>query len=569
MPLMFQNNPEVATSAAPIYSLVKTTIPLCSIVLTILAAITLFSGPGTRLAWELVPAYTQVQQSSSILPLLTFDASFTTAFTMPYCGWPPLYGLLMLPFAKLGVSFELATTLLNSLLALLAGALAAGIARTGGNSSAAPIAFVAIALSTGIGGNLTMAFPHFLIPIPLLLTALVFLKIGTTRSRIPVSQLVIIGIPLGLACGFANWASYPNIAIPAMMVATILLPERLRPALNIRHCLVAGISMGVTLCACFVLLLAFKEWAYSQPSALPFRTAMDADKLLARVTGSPGDYAKGVLYTIIRAGVVILPVAVGLATAAAYGAIRFKRPSFRALIGAAALLLPAIAYSLVFVGESNHPAHAFYSILWVGPTLALLATARINYPLRAAFILGTNLVIANLVLLLAWKVVPPGTMQVGGIPIADLTLRSSDNGPENPATTPPTSSNAIIRAVLKQSIFFPYDFMKSRSRVRSMQALGEEIRSDVADNDAILMFGENHVQWDLARFAKGTVVGITNVNAASVANFFENQPKPLSVIVVIPSGAAAETTQYFDRAFQRTRFQIREVEILQKALVTP
>lgn len=537
--------------------------------LALLAAITLAAGPGTRLAWELVPAYTQVQQTNAILPLLTFDASFTDAFTMPYCGWPPLYGLLLLPFAWVGVPFALATALLNSLLALLAGALAAGIVRGAGRAAAAPAAFVATALSTGFGGNLTMAFPHYLIPIPLLLTALVFLKIGTTDTRLPLARLVAAGVALGLVCGFANWASYPNIAIPAVMVATTLLPTRLRPALNTRHCLVAGLAMGATLCACFILLLAFKEWAYGLPSALPFRTAMDTDKFLARVKGSPGDYAKGGFYTVIRAGVVMLPVAVGLAVSVASGACRIQRPSPRALIGAAALMLPALAYAVVFVGESNHPAHAFYSILWVGPALALFTILRIDRPLPSALILGTTLLAANLLLLLAWKVVPPATMQVGGLPIADLTLRGPDTGPEDPATTPPTSSNALVRGVLKQSLFFPYDFLSSHSRVRSMKMVGEEIQAAAAGTDAILMFGENHVQWDLARFANGTVVGITADNATSVATFFEVRPEPLDVIVVVPSGAVAETTGYFDRAFERTRFQVREVEVLQQAVATP
>lgn len=537
--------------------------------LALLATITLTSGPGTRLAWELVPAYTQVQQTKAVLPLLTFDASFTDAFTMPYCGWPPLYGVLLLPFAWLGVPFASATALLNSLLALLAGTLAAGIARGVGRSAAAPAVFLATALSTGIGGNLTMAFPHFLIPIPLLLTALVFLKIGTHGTRLPMPTLLGVGIAVGLVCGLANWASYPNVAIPAVMVATSLLPARLRPAFNTRNCLVAGLAMAATLCACFILLLAFKEWAYGQPSALPFRTAMDTDKFLARVKGSPGDYAKGAFYTAIRAGVVMFPVALGLALSAACGACRFQRPSSRALIGVAALTLPALSYALVFVGESNHPAHAFYSILWVGPALALFAAARIIRPQRAALVLGTTLLAANLLLLLAWKVVPPATMQVGGLPIADLTLRGPDTGPEDSATTPPSSSNSLVRGLLKQSLFFPYDFLSSRSRVRSMKSLGEEIQPAAAGTDAILMFGENHVQWDLARFAKGTVVGITAANAASVAAFFEQRPEPLDVIVVVPPGAAAESTEYFDRAFERTRFQIREVEVLQQALDKP
>jgi hypothetical protein len=102
-----------------------------------------------------------------------------------------------------------------------------------------------------------------------------------------------------------------------------------------------------------------------------------------------------------------------------------------------------------------------------------------------------------------------------------------------------------------------------------MKSLGEEIQPTAAGTDAILMFGENHVQWDLARFAKGTVVGITAANAASVATFFEQRPEPLDVIVVVPPGAKAESTEYFDRAFERTRFQIREVEVLQHPLAQP
>jgi hypothetical protein len=383
------------------------------------------------------------------------------------------------------------------------------------------------------------------------------------------ATLLGVGIAVGLVCGFSNWASYPNVAIPAVMVATSFLPARLRPAFNTRNCLVAGLAMAATLCACFILLLAFKEWAYGQPSALPFRTAMDTDKFLARVKGSPGDYAKGAFYTAIRAGVVMLPVAVGLALSAACGACRLQRPSSRALIGVAALTLPAVSYALVFVGESNHPAHAFYSILWVGPALALFAAARIIRPLRAALVLGSTLLAANLLLLLAWKVVPPAIMQVGGLPIADLTLRGPDTGPEDPATTPPTSSNALVRGLLKQSLVFPYDFLSSRSRVRSMKSLGEEIQPAAAGTDAILMFGENHVQWDLARFAKATVVGITAANSASVASFFEQRPEPLDVTVVVPPGAAAASTEYFDRSFERTHFQIREVEVLQQALSTP
>lgn len=561
---MEKNSLEVSTWATPLPSLIKGIVPICGIVLAILVAITLFSGPGTRLAWELVPAYTQVQQAPSVLPLLTFDASFTDAFTMPYCGWPPLYGLLLLPFAKLGVSFALAAAMLNSLLAVLAGALAAGIARASGNAPTAPIAFLATTLSTGIGGNLTMAFPHFLIPIPLLLTALVFLRIGTTSSRQPVLRMVAIGVLLGITCGLANWASYLNIAIPALMLVAILLPTRLRPAFNTRHCLIVGLAMGIALCACFIILLAFKEWAYGQPSALPFRTAIDTDKFLARVKGSPADYVKGAIYTAIRAGVVMLPVVVGLGLSAAFGTCRIQRPSPRALFGAVALLLPAVAYSLVFVGESNHPSHAFYSILWVGPALALFIPFRISQPLRTAVIIGTTLFTANLLLLLSWKVVPPAAMEVGALPIANLTLRGPYNGPKDSDTTPPISSSDFVRGFLKQTLLFPYDFMNSLSSVRTMRDLGEEIRPAAAGTDAILIFGENHIQWDLARFANGTVIGITAANAASVTSFFEHRPEPLDVIVVVPRGAAAIATDYFDHAFERTHFRIHEVDILQR-----
>jgi hypothetical protein len=560
-----QPYPRFLFSAANGWRSVALTTLAAAIVLALLSAITLGFGPGTRLAWELVPAYTQVQQTKAFLPLLTFDASFTDAFTMPYCGWPPLYGLLLLPFAWLGVPFTLASVLLNSLLALLAGWLAAGIARSAGRPNAIPTVFVAAALSTGIGANLTMAFPHILIPIPLLLTALVFLKVGTNENRLPVAGLVGAGAALGFVCGLSNWASYANIALPALVIVSVFLPVPWRAAFNTRNCLVTGLAMGVAMCICFVLLLAFKEWAYGQSSALPFRTAMDTDKFLARVKGSPVDYAKGAFYTLIRAGVVVIPVAVGLAVSIACGACRLHRPSSRSLLFAAAFVLPALSYALVFVGESNHAAHAFYSILWVGPSLALFTFASIIRPQRAALIFGTTVVAANLLLLLGWKVVPPATMYVGGIPVSDLTLRAPVSKPQE-TTSSSGSSNALVRSFLKQSLYFPYDFMDAQSRVRSMQALGKEIQHEASHSDAILMFGENQIQWNLARFAERTVVGISSANATGVAAFFEQQEEPLDVMVVVPLGAAAEARDTFDRAFERTRFHIREVDVFQKAL---
>jgi hypothetical protein len=560
---MTPNCPEASSNSTTRLSLGTVVVPLCAIILAIFAAITIASGPGTRLAWELVPAYTQVRQSHSVLPLLTFDAAFTDAFTMPYCGWPPLYGLLLIPFAWLGISFPIGTVILNSLLAMLAGWLAARTVRAAGFSGMEAAAFIIVALSTGIGGNLTMAFPHFLLPLPLLLTSWVCFSISQASPRESLLRLSSIGTVLGLVCGLSNWASYFNITVPAVLAATLLVPARFNLGIKSRPCIVAGLAMGVTLCICFVALLAFKEWAYSQPSALPFRTAMDSDKFLARVMGSPADYVKGCFYTVIRAAVVLVPVGGGLILAKCLGVCRMGIFPTRNLIFALALVLPAMVYALIFVGESNHPAHGFYSILWVAPAIALLAFVRTHESFRTALLLGASMIAANVVVLLGSKAVPPQVMQVSGIPIEDLTLRGPTLG-SKPANAEPSAppSGSMKRGILKQTLLFPYDFLNSTRRVRSMQEIGTDIRSEAASKDAVLIFGENHVQWDLARFAERTVVGITSGNSRSVVHFFETRSEPLDILVVVPAGTGPETHAIFDEAFTRTHFQVREVNIM-------
>lgn len=198
----------------------------------------------------------------------------------------------------------------------------------------------------------------------------------------------------------------------------------------------------------------------------------------------------------------------------------------------------------------------------------LSSATRIIRPQRVYLTFCATLAAANLLLLLGWKVVPPSAMYVGGIPIADLTLRAPISKPQE-TTNSSGSSNALVRSILKQSLYFPYDFMDKQSRVRSMQALGREIQHDASDSDAILMFGENQIQWNLARFAERTVVGISSANATGVAAFFEQQDDPLDVMVLVPNGAAAEATDFFERAFERTRFHVREVEVFQQVLTNP
>lgn len=198
----------------------------------------------------------------------------------------------------------------------------------------------------------------------------------------------------------------------------------------------------------------------------------------------------------------------------------------------------------------------------------LSSATRIIRPQRVYLTFCATLAAANLLLLLGWKAVPRDTMYVGGIPVANLTLCAPVSKHQE-TTASKDSSNALVRSILKQSLYFPYDFMGKQGRVRSMQELGVDIKHDATNLDAILIFGDDQIQWDLARFAERTVVGISSANATGVAAFFEQQDEPLDVMVVVPNGAAAEATDFFERAFERTRFHVREVEVFQQVLTNP
>jgi len=362
--------------------------------------------PWNRLGGELYAAYHKSTLTGSIWPLIIMDACPTADFSMPYCGWPPLYGILLYPFAIVGLPYFLAGAILNGLILVASGFVWAKVVSKINPSVPIEISLPAATLSTAFASNLAVIFPHFLIPLSFGVASYGALACLDNEFKSK-TRLVMFAIATAVSCGLSNWASYFSLAFPSILFVGIFVMDWSKTKsfkASVHVDLLRFIAIQFIVFVIMFLLLKWLNWfAFEADDAVLFRSGMAGHQLEEKLRPTPNGLMQAGFYTFIRAGVALLPIlaicalrqchalgrrcksqAVPPQSTAAMGACNrmqslvsghaeAMRPGIIKYLKIAGLWLAPLSFCIIFSGEQSISENAFHSMLWLGPATGLLA----------------------------------------------------------------------------------------------------------------------------------------------------------------------------------------------------
>ena len=341
-------------------------------------------GPGSRLGGELYAGFIKASQSGSPWPLLTMDASPNPELQMPYCGWPPLYGLSLFPFALLGFEYYFSLNLLNFIIIALTGLTLVRLTSLLGCSHFAWIIGSMCMLSPGIIGNTTLYFCHSLVPLIAAVQALVFLP----RIIDPIPKKGIIGfwflqsMIIGFISGMSSWACYFGILLPLPYLITISFCQSNSPIE--RKCSINGkvarymTSFLLGLIVAFALIKCIQIRAFSFENVITFRSSLGGDTFIQKVAPNLKGFSQAIFFTTIRFLAVVTPVIFcGLILAKhpllLFGKNRMLKPESESIKCCIGLILPPLGFCVALSGEQQFTENAFHSNIWVVPACLIFA----------------------------------------------------------------------------------------------------------------------------------------------------------------------------------------------------